>query len=229
MKDEQKINLEDYILEKIDNEEWKPNDKLPVEPELMEISGVSKMTVRKVISKLKERNILYSIESKGVFVSPFHDHGIIRKLANVLGATETKFIHSDFKIPKFFEEKLELDIHLPKGTSLSYMKLYEKEGKVLGYTKNWLNNSFCGFSYNKVFKNEIDVHCNADYETVISVQRLERATCLDEKYLNIRSGFVPTTYSYYLGKQRQIIMLRVSKVRHELFEALSVKSIQGES
>lgn len=229
MKSNPKIELEAFILDKIGSGEWKTNQKLPVEPELMELAGISKMTVRKIISKLKERNILYSIESKGVFVSPFHEYGIIKKLSNRLGATETKFIHYDLEIPKFFEDRLQLDINLPKGTSLSYLKAYLKDDEVLGYTKNWLNNSFCGFSYNKVFKSEVDVHCNADYEKVISINKMEPIDDLDRKYLSLSTGYIPTTYTYYLGKQRQIILLRVTKILPHLFESLNVQSIQGES
>jgi GntR family transcriptional regulator len=46
----------------------KPNDALPSERELMEIYGVSRMTVRAAISRLADEGLLYNVHGSGTYV-----------------------------------------------------------------------------------------------------------------------------------------------------------------
>lgn len=57
-----------YILNKIHNQEYKPNQAIPTEVELMGEFGVSKMTVNKALSELRNKDYIYSIRGKGTFV-----------------------------------------------------------------------------------------------------------------------------------------------------------------
>lgn len=218
------LSLEEYIIENIQSGKWKINHKLPVETKLVEQFGISKMTVRKIIAKLREKNMLYTKEGQGVFVSSFHQYSLIKKLSDQLGADETKYIHSDIEIPDFFSKNYSNEIFIDKGRRLSYLKLYYKDGQIIAYTLNWLNNCHCKYSYNKLFNKNVDIHCNRDYETIVSINKLEPATDKSKKYLGINAGLVPTTYSYYIDKSHNIIMLRVTKVKPEHFEVFSNRS-----
>lgn len=221
-----KSTLKERIIEKILSGEWLENHRLPFETELMEEYNLSKMTVRKTISQLKGRNILYSIKSKGVFVSPWWRDGIIFSLAEQLGADETKHVQNDIEIPKFFSNITKLEMSIPKQNTISYSKFYLKEGKTVAYTQNWVNNSYCIFTYNKIAKNEVKVHCDAKYELISSYTKMEKATKYDAKYLNVDSGFIPTTYSLYLNNSKEAITLRVTKFHPEHFIVTNHKKIK---
>lgn len=60
--------IEKFLLEKIDNKEYKPGAKIPTESELLEQFSVSRMTVNRALSTLRNKGIIYSIRGKGTFV-----------------------------------------------------------------------------------------------------------------------------------------------------------------
>ncbi len=62
--------IEKFILDKIKNKEWKPNQKIPNENVLISNFDVSKMTLRLALEKLKLKGILYSIKGSGIYVNP---------------------------------------------------------------------------------------------------------------------------------------------------------------
>ncbi|GER67528.1 GntR family transcriptional regulator [Weizmannia acidilactici] len=61
------------IREKILSEEYKVNEKLPTESELMEIYHVSRFTVRHAIDELEKENFIYRIQGGGIFVDDWKD------------------------------------------------------------------------------------------------------------------------------------------------------------
>jgi len=61
--------LENYIRAQLNSEEWFTNMKIPSENSLCEEFGISRTTVRRVISKLCQEGLLYSIAGKGTFVA----------------------------------------------------------------------------------------------------------------------------------------------------------------
>lgn len=63
------IQLEESIKGKIENKDYLPGEALPTERELTELYGVSRMTIRQVISNLVNKGVLYKIRGKGAFVS----------------------------------------------------------------------------------------------------------------------------------------------------------------
>lgn len=62
--------LADEILQKIEREEYKPNDKLPTERSLCEKHGVSRATVRQAFSYLEQKGYIFKVQGKGTFVAP---------------------------------------------------------------------------------------------------------------------------------------------------------------
>jgi GntR family transcriptional regulator len=63
------IQLEDVILEKIANDEWRPNAQIPSENELSVIYGLSRMTTRMVLTRLVLQGVLSRVPGKGTFVA----------------------------------------------------------------------------------------------------------------------------------------------------------------
>ena len=60
--------IEEDLITKIEAKIYEPNKKLPTERELMEIYGVSRMTVRNVINNLISKDVAYRISGRGAFV-----------------------------------------------------------------------------------------------------------------------------------------------------------------
>ena len=60
--------LKESLLQKIQDETWKPGQKIPTERELCEMYGVSRITVRKALDDLQNEDYLYRIQGKGTYV-----------------------------------------------------------------------------------------------------------------------------------------------------------------
>lgn len=61
--------LEDLLRTSILNGEWEVNHAIPSENELSKTYGLSRMTVRSVITMLVKEGLLYRVQGKGTFVS----------------------------------------------------------------------------------------------------------------------------------------------------------------
>ena len=61
--------LEDILRASIVNGEWEVNHAIPSENELSKTYGLSRMTVRSVITLLVKEGLLYRVQGKGTFVS----------------------------------------------------------------------------------------------------------------------------------------------------------------
>ncbi|WP_294904417.1 GntR family transcriptional regulator [Tatumella sp. UBA2305] len=60
----------EYLYSKIINGEYEQNQKIPSESQLMEIFGVSRITIRQGLSKLQSAGMIYKSHGRGAFVSP---------------------------------------------------------------------------------------------------------------------------------------------------------------
>ncbi|MFZ7133183.1 MAG: GntR family transcriptional regulator [Eubacteriales bacterium] len=70
MKQQIYANIADDIIEKIQNNKYQPNEKLPSERILCEIYKASISSIKKALKKLIELNYLYSVERMGYYVMP---------------------------------------------------------------------------------------------------------------------------------------------------------------
>jgi len=63
------FQIEKYIREKIENDEWPKGHQIPSEPELAEYFKVSRSTIRQAISELVMQGLLIRKQGLGTFVS----------------------------------------------------------------------------------------------------------------------------------------------------------------
>lgn len=61
--------VQDYILDKIHNLEYKPGTKIPSERKISEELNINRMSVRNAISKLVDDRMLYRLHGSGTFVA----------------------------------------------------------------------------------------------------------------------------------------------------------------
>ncbi len=219
-----KLDLENYIIEKVESGEFKPNQKLPTEMEFIELSGLSRMSVRRVTERLKEREVLYSVQGKGMFVSPFYKQAKIHKLTEVLGATSTRYLPSSSKIPSLFMKRFNKDFEMKEEDVITFVKLYFRGEEIIAYTLNWLNNADGKYNPNEVVNGKGKIFDEGDFNKVISTHKLEPTSNTDKNILLTESEFTPTTYSYYIKKDRNIVMMRVIKSKPKYFSAFETKN-----
>lgn len=134
--------LEDILKEQITNEKWLPGGAIPSENALSEEYGISRMTVRSVITRLAHEGLLYRVPGKGTFVSqpkiiatPLPYNGIREQLELQGFETSTIVIKNQFITPpaqirRKFALKAEDHIYLIerlrflKGEQFSYHRTY---------------------------------------------------------------------------------------------------------
>ena len=61
--------LREILEDAIESGKWGPDEKIPSENELSSMYGLSRMTVRSVLTELVREGWLYRVQGKGTFVS----------------------------------------------------------------------------------------------------------------------------------------------------------------
>lgn len=134
--------LEDILKEQIANEKWLPGGAIPSENALSEEYGISRMTVRSVITRLAHEGLLYRVPGKGTFVSqpkiiatPLPYNGIREQLEMQGFEISTIVLKNEIIIPpsqirRKFSLKAEDHVYLIerlrflKGEQFSYHRTY---------------------------------------------------------------------------------------------------------
>ena len=92
------IKVYDELLERIQNNHYKENEKLPSENDLTEQFGVSKITIKKALEMLTKEGYVIRIPGKGSFInsgyarSNTYDNNTTKSFANVETLNNQKFI-----------------------------------------------------------------------------------------------------------------------------------------
>ena len=87
--------LEQILSGKIASGEWQPNQRIPSENELNRMYGLSRMTVRGVLTKLVNDGVLLRVPGKGTYVAPTKINAVspayrgIREQLEALGYSTT--------------------------------------------------------------------------------------------------------------------------------------------
>lgn len=94
------LQFEELLREQLDNEEWPVHSCIPSENELSRRYGISRMTVRAVLTRLVDAGLLYRVPGKGTFVAepkivsrPLSQMGITQQLEQMGYETTTRVIN----------------------------------------------------------------------------------------------------------------------------------------
>lgn len=215
--------VKEFIYNKISSGEWKPNQKIPTEEELIKILGLSKMTIRKAIDVLKEKEVLFSIQGKGVYLSPFHEHSRYVSLEEKLNATHVETLPSTSEMPEKLLNIFGEDIRFDKSATEAFVRLYFINSEIAAYSINWVNYRAINNAPIKLF-NEKSLFKNKRFGKVISINKMEKTTSTDKNLLLLKNEWIPTIYSYYLMKDRQISMARIVKIKPKYFSSTEFKT-----
>ena len=108
------MQMEDMIRDKLNSGEWAPGSIISSENEMSHAYGVSRMTVRTVVTKLVQEGLLLRIPGKGTFVA---EQKIEAKSLFYEGIRE-QLEHMGYEVTT----KL-LDVHISNGIKDVYQKL----------------------------------------------------------------------------------------------------------
>lgn len=191
--------LEEIIKQRIEDEEWQSNSSIPSENELSRMYGISRMTVRSVITRLVHEGLLYSVPGKGTFVSspkiiskPLSQMGIREQLEKMGYETSTKLISIEkiaapVKVAKELSIGTNTEVYVVKR--LRYVK-----GEPLSIHTSYIPVTLCPELDSKDLEGMQLCHIlerEYQYEIAKIVETLEStmATSAEEKLLLVKKGF----------------------------------------
>lgn len=187
------------IREKISSGEWKPNTMIPSENRLSEVFGVSRMTVRGVITQFVSQGYLYRIQGKGTFVSDTKieisglQYSGIRKQLEEQGHSVTTVLISCVQQPadEYVARKLNVRIGEPV---YEVRRTRSANGLAISYHQSFVPVALCPELEKKDLQNEqLCKIMNTDYllQRGCVVETLESFTAgsTEANYLNLRIGF----------------------------------------
>lgn len=191
--------LEEIIRQSIENEEWQANSSIPSENELSRMYGISRMTVRSVITRLVHEGLLYSVPGKGTFISapkivsrPLSQMGIREQLEEMGYETSTKLISIE-KVTT--PVKVAKELNIGAGTEIHVVKrLRYVKGEPFSIHTSYIPVNLCPDLESKDLEGTQLCHIlerEYQYEIAKIVETLEStmATSAEEKLLLVKKGF----------------------------------------
>lgn len=193
------IQLEEIIRNKICSGEWAPGTMIPSENQLGKIYGLSRMTVRNVITRFVEQGVLFRIHGKGTFVreNKFEISGLqycgLRQQLESQGHSVSTHLLSCEQISAndFVSKKL----NLPVGESVYCIKRVRTvNGVKISYHKSFVPARLCPNLEQKNLQDEqLCVILSTDYLLVRGhiIETIESFYADETKseYLDIKPGF----------------------------------------
>jgi GntR family transcriptional regulator, trehalose operon transcriptional repressor len=207
--DRKYLKIYNIIVNKIENQEYEPNDKLPSEKELMDEYNVSRDTVRKSLNMLEQNGYIQKSKGKGSFVLDIHKFnfpvsGVVsfKELSSKLdGKIETRVEKFECINPN---KNILLGLELNKNDKVwKVVRSRSIDGEKVILDKDYIAEKFvenlteeiCSDSLYNYFENELGLKI-AYAKKEITVQN---ATEEDKKYLDMK-GFemivVVKSYTY---------------------------------
>lgn len=210
-----------YLVTNINKGVFKENERIPTEYELMKMFDCSKMTIRKVIEKLKNNEAVYSIRGSAVFVSPFNSEFIFKSLSSKLEITNVKIIPSTLEIPKELTKNY-IGVYSGKEfkNTVCYIKIYFKKVVPIAYSINWINNKDFYYSKNKLKSLKYNIFDEKRFYKIISLIKTLPGTEEDAKYFQHNFDYIPTKYTYYFDKSNKATFVRITRINPIYFSSV---------
>lgn len=142
------IQFEEILREQLEKQVWETHSCIPSENELSRIYGISRMTVRSVLTRLVDEGLLYRVPGKGTFVAepkivsrPLSQMGITQQLEQMGYKTATKVVSVEI-VPCPFEAAKQLN--LQAGSNVYQIKRIRfVKGEPLSLHTSYIPVSLC--------------------------------------------------------------------------------------
>ena len=215
--------LKKFLIEKIEQEEFKLNEPILSERELITLYGVSRITVRRAINELVNEGYLYTVQGKGTFVKNdrysqdlFSITSCTQDIIN-FGMKPGRKVIASGVIPA--DKKRQRLLHLREGEKVFFLeRVYFADDEPINLTKTYLpypivpgieNFDFSQQSLYDVMKDEYGIVFTNAVRTIEAVLADEEV----RELLHVNSGipilqFYCTTYGEINGIERPIETFR---------------------
>jgi DNA-binding GntR family transcriptional regulator len=143
------MQLSDYMRDKIYTHDWPSGAKLPSEHTFMELTGVSRGTVRKAIKLLEDEGMLVSQQGRGTFVAnaAISHPGGSRPLSffESLRSQGTAFqTHVDIARVEPARQEVATALEMPPAGDVLYLRrVRHVEGRPVMCMESWYNLAVC--------------------------------------------------------------------------------------
>jgi len=140
--------LEEILRGYIADGEWVPSQIIPSENELSKTYGISRMTVRSVITTLVKEGLLYRVQGKGTFVSkskisaksPAYT-GVREQLEKQGYRTDTRLIRTDVIVPS---RNILKALLLEEGETVHYIqRVRYADGEAVSIHESYIPTKLC--------------------------------------------------------------------------------------
>ncbi|CRX36979.1 / yvoA / HTH-type transcriptional repressor yvoA /:462562 Reverse [Candidatus Hepatoplasma crinochetorum] len=218
------------IIIDIRKKKYKVGDKIPTEKELIEQFFCSKETVRKAIRQLVDKNFLFSLQGKGVFVSQFFNFEFNLRTIKDEARLATFSRHPiNYKIPKIVKENFPFNFNYESKKSLKYIKLYFKGDKTIFYTINWiLTENILNLTEKELLNNgkRKIFECKL-IKKIYQKNILTKPTKFDRFLFNDNNEYYPTTFNYYFDKNEKLIGISLIKIFPNYYQNEQIKKMDN--
>jgi len=142
------LQFEELLRRQLDNEEWAVHSCIPSENELSRKYGISRMTVRAVLTRLVDAGLLYRVPGKGTFVAepkivsrPLSQMGITQQLEQMGYETSTRVINIGVvSCPSKMAKRLEIE---PGADVTTIKRVRFVKGEPLSVHTSYIPRSVC--------------------------------------------------------------------------------------
>lgn len=193
------IQLEEILRIAIANGEWQPSQAIPSENELSKEYGISRMTVRSVVSTLVKEGLLYRVQGKGTFVSPPKITAKSPAYVGVREQLETQGYSIDTHLLTFeiiaATKKIGQILNIPPFSDIIHIKrIRNANGEPVSIHESFIPHRLC-MNFTKeqlaqeqlcvVLKEQYQLSAHSVYETLESIL----ATDEEGRLLGIQKGY----------------------------------------
>ena len=231
--------LKDVIIKEISDGNWKPEDMIPTEFEIMDHFNVSRTTVRQALTDLVKDNLLYRKKGVGTFVAkPKIDLKYIGDDVSINSQIQNAGMTPHIKIIEFTvidNPAIELvrALNLSIGDKVIHLlRVRYADDEPIAVVNSYLPYTLCSFIFNADFeKNSLYQVLATKTETrVISVDRIVEAQLAnrqDRELMGVEKGFPVQNFAskaYNLdGVVVEYSISRYRSDRNKLFIKIDVK------
>ncbi len=208
--------LKQRLIEKIDQEEFKANELIPSERELIQMYDVSRITVRKAIDELVNEGYLYKVQGKGTYVkADAYSQDLISITSCTqdivkLGMTPSRKVISTNVIPADKKRCHNLELG-PNEKVFELERVYYADDEPINHTLTYLPYKICpGIEKYDFSKDSLYKVLEQEYDIKITKAKrsVEAILAKDEiaEYLDVDPGipillFGCITYGIVNGKE----------------------------
>ncbi|RKD23661.1 transcriptional regulator, GntR family [Caminicella sporogenes DSM 14501] len=227
--DKKYLNIYNEILNKIENNYFKPNSKLPSENDLMREYNVSRATIRNALNLLEQNGYIQKIKGKGSFVLDIHKFnfpvsGLIsfKELSKKIGLNANTILKelSVIKPDSYLMKQLQIsgDEHVWK-----VIRVREIDNKKIILDKDYFNKKFVPLLTKDICEDSIYEYLESKLGLKISFAKKEItvqiATEDDKKYLDLEGyNMVVVVKSYIYLDDASLFQYSESRHRPDKFK-----------